>query len=99
MMMMIYSVDDVLIENEVVKHTQFAEALSTGRTVGFRRTKVVFLGQERAGKTSTIKSMLHGTFDQEEASTKVSNQKGLELSLKIARDWKEYNAEDGRHLF
>ena len=79
-------------------HEAFAKAMRSGEEVEYRRTKIMVIGQERAGKTSTIKSLLHGSFDSEEPSTKAANQQGLELSLMAVQGWRERKVGTGKHL-
>ena len=84
--------------NEYKRRERFADALKTGEEVSYQRAKIMFLGKERAGKTSTIKSILYGTFDEEEPSTKVASQKAVEVSVLLADKWREQHLLPNDHF-
>ena len=85
-----------VFENEVWRYAKFSEALKSGTKVDYNRTKILFIGQERVGKTSTIKSLLYGTFDKEEASTRTAEQRGVDI--KLAAHCNDVSVPEHEHL-
>lgn len=74
-------------------------AIEANKSVRYRRTKLMFIGQGRAGKTSTLHSLIDQSFEPELASTKVGNADvNIEVSLKEVSDWKEYYTGSRDHL-
>lgn len=53
-----------------------SEAISSNQMTKFARSKLMFIGKGRAGKTSTIKSLLNQDFSDKEESTVVADSEG-----------------------
>ena len=87
------------VDTEPIKYEnnsgKFLQALQSGQEVDYRRTKIMFIGKGRSGKTSTIRSLLHQTFDANEESTRAARQQDIEVGLTAADNWKE-KANNGK---
>ena len=88
----------VQIELEA-SHNRIQRALESGENVPYRRTKLLFVGEGRAGKTSTINSLLGLEFHPEQASTLVAEAEAdVAVSLQdISDGWIKQGHEE-RHL-
>ena len=80
-------------------HNRIQSALESGENVPYRRTKLLFVGEGRAGKTSTINSLIGLEFNPDQASTLVAEaETDVAVSLQdISDEWKQQGNEE-RHL-
>ena len=78
-----------------MKKVQYA--LTYNATTSFKRTKLLFVGNGGAGKTSTIRSLLSGEFRPEYDSTEVADA-NVQISLLSAVDWRPQQRNPDAHI-
>lgn len=65
------------------------EALAVDESLPWRRGRLVLLGQGRAGKTSTVRSLVGKRFDEMQTSTLGVETSSCEIHRSDAKDWLE----------
>lgn len=75
------------------------EALESDEVVDYRRTKMMFIGNGEAGKTSTVRGLLGKKFLRDIESTRVGDaDQQIQLSMKTVSEWTEYAVQEGDHM-
>ncbi|CAJ1409359.1 unnamed protein product [Effrenium voratum] len=74
------------------------EALAADESLPWRRGRLVLLGQGRAGKTSTVRSLMGKPFEEAQASTVGVETGSCQISRSHAVDWQSGHASETEGL-